>query len=208
MSTLQTCPDWSTLLAHRFAEPSRFGDDQASAEPAGWPAALAHLEACPDCRVTALAIDPSLLFELLPVPAIDDREVEAMRLAVRGMVQAHEVETREAARRVTASPRWRGLAAVRGSAALWRGVAAAALVLATLLVVPRPGEDAVEVAVASAAETGAVSPLAVGASAAMVTSAAWAEPLVESIDRPEATVYQLESDGLAVVMIVDSTLDV
>jgi hypothetical protein len=200
VSAMTTCPDWSRLLAHRFVEPARFGADPASVEPADWPAALAHLEDCASCRAEALGRDPSLLFELAPPPPIDDREVEAMRVAVRGMVRAHEVEVREAARRTATSPSWRRLARTRPG--WWRVVAAAALLLAVLTVVPRnePADDLVATsgaAVATAAPTGFV-----------LTGTGGHEPLVEALDRPEATVYQLEADGLAVVMIVDASLDV
>lgn len=83
----------STALAHRF--------DPEAAEPASWPALRDHLAACEDCRRRALAVDPSLLFDLprrsaggttaASQAAVDP---QAMIAAVAAMRRADRVESR------------------------------------------------------------------------------------------------------------------
>ena len=69
-----SCPDWRSLVAHRFAPDGR--------EAADWPAARAHLEECPACRRRALALDPTLVFaglnrlqERAQPPSLDTDEI-------------------------------------------------------------------------------------------------------------------------------------
>jgi hypothetical protein len=206
------CPDWATLVAHRYAAPPLFGEAAAAAPPDDWDAAVAHLESCSRCRPAALAADPSLMFVTLEPPRVDDADVAAMCEAVRGMVRASNVQRREAAQRSSsraetgAARRFvRALPAVRLSTGAWRGLAAAGLTAAALLVAPAlvPTPPDAPAALASVGPRPVLAPTALDA----VTLAA--EPLVEQLDRPTATVYYAEqSDDMAVVMIIDPSLDV
>ena len=84
-----SCPDWTALVALR---------DREDAEPAGWAAAVAHLDACPRCRREAMAADPLLVFRRLPVAempeAVEQAEAESMRQAVAAMRTAKRLESR------------------------------------------------------------------------------------------------------------------
>ncbi len=169
-----SCPEWSRLAVLR--------DD----EPAGWTAALEHLDACPSCRPEALKADPLLAFRRLPVtdlaPAEERSEVESMRLAVAAMRNAGRLESRHH------FAGWR------------RWAAAAVLALASLAVsrdrAPHPGIKAA-----------AVPPPAARRVATPAASAA--EPAaIEGLNLPGARVYHVDGEGLSVVMIVDESLDV
>ncbi len=149
-------------------------------DPPGWEAARRHLAGCPACRAAAIDLDPCLLFVHLPSPRGTAGDVAEMQRAVAALVRAGRVE-----------PRARPLAR-----RAWRGAAAAAIVLLALGVEagPRrgaPPEAREEIAARVDALLDAGDP-----------------PALEEIDRPEARVYQVPADGLAVVMIVDASLDV
>lgn len=66
-----SCPDWSRLTA-----------DPGTPVPAE---AWAHAESCADCRRSALAADPTLVFRRLPRATVTDDDVASMRLAVHAM---------------------------------------------------------------------------------------------------------------------------
>ncbi len=68
------CPDWDRMLAHR--------DDPQLDPPAGWQAALSHLDHCDRCRREALDRDPLLVFQGAAGWEPDEGEVEAVRAGV------------------------------------------------------------------------------------------------------------------------------
>lgn len=152
----------------------------AGADPPGWAEARGHLSGCAACRAAAIDLDPSLLFVHLPAPLAAAADVVEMQRAVAALVRAERVE-----------PRARPLAR-----RAWRGAAAAAILLLALGVEagPRRGAPAAPVATVAALPEESLD-LA-------------RPPALEEIDRPQARVYQVPADGLAVVMIVDASLDV
>lgn len=177
------CPSpevWRALLAHRFEATGR--------EPAELQPALAHLESCPACRRLALAIDPSLLFQSLrdAEPALAaSADVEAMRQAVASLRRTSE---RRQPRRAVG--KWLLRAA---------GIVGLAVLLSQVQGL-RPS--------AGPAEPVTVAALASVPSAAVAAAEPESLPLVEGTDHPDARVYELGGRDLAVVMIVDQSLDV
>ena len=190
-------PDWRTLLAHRF---------EADAEPESetWAEAIAHFDRCPECRRTAVAIDPTLGFRRLPsvvadMSASQEAEEVARMIAAVSVLRAEQRVTRRAERAPWA--RWS---------------VAAALVLAVVSVgalgnrAPRGSRGPVgdERALRTeAAQATAVVP----ASLDLENSTDLSSPVgmtVEGIDRPDARIYQYDGDQMSVVMIVDESLDV
>jgi hypothetical protein len=192
------CPDWRDLTAHR-----NDGPGPGIEEPAGWPAALEHLDGCPACRRTALEADPTLLFRRLPALSLEmsasteAAEVESMRQAVAAMRTARRLEP----------PRER---------AVWsRWLAAAALAAAALSLgtgqVRRDLPLALKGGVAHAgiAFPAPLAALAADASQAVPRFASEQVPMVEELNRPAARVYQMDGGkNLSVVMIVDERFDV
>jgi hypothetical protein len=166
-----SCPDWPTLIAERERDPA--------ADPPGWAEARRHLSGCGACRAAAVDLDPSLLFVDLPAPRVGAQDVDAMQRAVAALVRAERIE-----------PRARSL-----SRRVWRGVAAAAVLVLALGVEAGPRRSGPPVAGTLAALSEESPDLA-------------APPALEEIDRPDARVYQVPAEGLSVVMIVDASLDV
>lgn len=190
-----SCPHWPELLAHRLDGDGWFVT--ARPEPPGFAAALEHLHDCASCRELALGLDPTLVFHFLPAPAIADAEVARMRAAVGAAVRAEQTVRREAAGRRPPPPAWR-------RPARWAAAAASVLLVTALATTQlsrwRPtGSEAVAVGT----PTGSAVAAAAGGEVRLA-----ALPLIEDLDLPEPTVYQLETDGLSVVMIVDPSLDV
>jgi hypothetical protein len=191
-----SCPDWGRLIEHRFD--ARRGLDD---EPHGWQEALRHSEECRICRRQALALDPTLLFSSLGHGESPEGAASLAGLGarVRSALRAREME------RSLELPRER-LRERRVPAA-----AAALLMAAGLLLATHGGR------VTPPAATGDRTPRP-----AHPTIARWAfgdvalpaadvttPPLIESLDRPQARVYQLgQDDDLSLVMIVDESLDV
>lgn len=153
-------------------------DADPGADPPGWPSALEHLDACPTCRRRALELDPTLLFRRLPAPAAEAVDLPAMQQAVAALVRARRIERAE-----PASP-----------SAWWRRAAVAAVALVALGVEAGPSRSGLRGGEAVAVATERSAPLAA--------------PVFEQIDRPEARVYQVPTEGFSVVMIVDSSFDV
>ncbi|MDX1501014.1 MAG: hypothetical protein R3325_01540 [Thermoanaerobaculia bacterium] len=182
-----SCPDWNDLTAHRYAPDGR--------EPAGWEAALAHLDSCGRCRRRALAADPTLLFRHAATSALPAGEVERIRVSVDALRRAGRLEAPE--RRSRRNRRR-------------YGSVAAALVLAALALLAVGGRfDSPP----SAPATPVAAPPADAASmrfgdrrVAPLDLAT--PPMVEAIDRPGARIYQLPQEDLSLVMIVDESLDV
>ena len=177
---MNPCPDWSALVAHRFT--------REGAEPLDWRACVQHAETCADCRRAALAADPTLVFARLAEDDAAAIDIAAMRHAVGTLRRAHGVAPRRRRERV--------------AGASWRLAAAAVLPLLAMLLPsgPQRQRPAAPVAQALAPNTAAAAAPSFAELAAL--------PLVEDLGRPEARVYELGGPELAVVMIVDETLDV
>lgn len=211
---LSGCPDWPALVAHRYSSPPLFGglpgglpfgEMTEVTEPSEWDEAVAHLESCPNCRGEAFAADPSLLFVAMPGPRIDDAEVVAMKAAVKNLVAASKVTQRESAQRAGGARRL----PTRINSALRRGLAAASLVAASLLAVPRLVDAPPSLLTTPAPSAASVTNLSATTPAAYdLAYVSSSEPLFEDLGRSSATIYQVESEDLSVVMIVDSSLDV
>lgn len=185
-----SCPDWQDLAAWR-------GDSQAE-EPAEWREALVHLDrGCALCRRAAFAADPTLVFRRLavvpePTPAQETSDVDAMRRAVAAMRAASRVEAVER----------------KGLAGNWkRWAAAAALAVAALSV---PADDPRHLPRRTAlAIPASFSPSEAGEAAAVLpASFADDQPILEGVNLPDARFYQMEGEGLSVVMVVDETMGV
>lgn len=199
-----SCPDWRELAAWR--------DDPQAGEPAEWREALEHLDrGCAHCRRDALAADPTLVFRRLvvsydPAPAQEASDVDSMRRAVAAMRAASRVEASERRGRSVLSWKHWGVAAA---------LALAALSLPAGPSARRDSSAAHPMAVRRlpASMSGAVpavllagSPVAAFAGQGMPGDDL---PTLEGVDnRPDARVYHMDGDGLAVTMIFDETLDV
>lgn len=185
-----TCPDWTTLTAHRLV--------RDGIEPPEWQAALAHAGGCPACRRAAVAADPTLLFQRLAEPELAaSADSPAALQTIAAMQQAVATLRRAAAAPSQSAGRRRRFG--------WRVAAAAALPLCALVLhgVERPGPENLVatrelVPIADVARTASAAP-----SAELV-----ALPLVDELSSPAARVYELGGTDLSVVMIVDETLDV
>lgn len=181
-----SCPDWKRLARDRESLASPFARDAGSGA-AEWQEALGHLDSgCPVCRRAALAADPLLVFRRLPTLELseerEESEVDGMLRAVAAMRTASRLE----------SP-------ARGAVNWRRWAAAAGLTLLSLSAGPwrAPGRRPV-------AETS----FAALAPAAQPALSSDGGNLVEAVEnRPDARVYQMESDGLTVSMIVDESLE-
>ena len=188
-----TCPDWRALVAARDAEPA--------ADLPAWAAARHHAAQCSLCRGEALVADPLLLFSRLPKPAAAAAadEIAAMQAAVASLVRASRVAQRDPL------PRGRNGAVAASSRTRTVTRFAAALGVCSLLALsgaPRP-RPPVLAALASGSGLAGLGQLG--------TSAEDAAPLgsvVEELDRPGARIYELPQSDMAVVMIVDASLDV
>jgi hypothetical protein len=159
--------------------------ERGGEEPPGWRELLEHAETCADCRRAALAADPTLVFARLAEEDSAVVDIAAMRRAVETLRRAQET-----------SP---GRARHRRAGARWRLAAAAVLPLLAVLLPAAPRPERAPVPVVQ------VSPPATPAPPFAELAAL---PLVEDLGRPQARVYELGGPDLAVVMIVDETLDV
>lgn len=199
-----SCPDWTSLAAHRLA---------GSPEPEGWSEALAHFDGCRLCRKQALKADPTLVFRRLPpvssasmTEAQERAEVESVRQAVAAMRAASRLDSREA-RRSTSSG--------------WKRWAAAAVLGLAALSMPshEPQGARNEAGTADTAGTAAIFregrmaeiPAAGGfvadAPADQQVALDWS--VVEGVslpgDRDSARVYEMNGGDLSVVMVVDES---
>jgi len=145
------------------------------------PALLAHLDVCSPCRGRAIEIDPTVVFRELPPLAVSEGEVERMRDAVHILV------------------RNRGL--VERVSDPHRGVRRAAIgLLAGLALILGPEMRRLDPGMLA---NGAHSTSGLIATMQMPPP----YPSIEDVDPPSARVYQLQDDGLSIVMIVDESLD-
>jgi hypothetical protein len=176
---LVSCPDWSRLAAAR----------NENAEPEGWAEAVSHFDACSLCRKEALKADPLLVFRRMPAAdltvAEERLEVESMQQAVAAMRTARRLEVQSEA---------------RGRFAGWRRWAAAAVLTVVSLSVGR----SIEPNKSPRLEAAATPPVPVAAAPASAVSAPSVQ-LLDGIDRPEARVYQLDSDDMSTAMIIDES---
>lgn len=184
-----SCPDWRALAAAR-------GSDSAVDLPA-WVEARRHAAECPHCRSAAFAAEPLLLFDRLPERTVTPDEIADMQAAVGALVRASRIGRggQGVARPVPAASGRRSLSRL-----------VAALGVCSLLALsgaPRPHSRGFAELAELAAEGSALQGLeAVFEGASPVQSA------VEELDRPGVRIYELPQADMAVVMIVDASLDV
>lgn len=181
------CPDWSALVAARDAGPP--------ADLPAWMAARRHLADCGSCRGEALAADPLLIFDRLPERTVSPNEIASMQAAVASLVRAG---------RVAQAPPGSGHgAATVGFRSVSRFAAAlGACFLLALSGAPRPHAPPPELDRSAAAGSFVPGQQVAGEGGAPMQSA------VEELDRPGARIYELSQADMAVVMIVDASLDV
>lgn len=183
-----TCPDWRALVAARDAEPA--------ADPLTWSQARRHAAECSRCRGEALAADPLLLFARLPERTVAPQEITAMQAGVASLIRAGrvvEVRLPEGSDARSLRERaFRRIAAVLGVCSLL------ALSGAPRTRSAGPGDFA---------GVGGIDGLGV-ALEAQVEGAPPLPSVVEELYRPGARIYELPQAGMAVVMIVDASLDV
>lgn len=154
-------------------------------DPPAWTKACRHLAQCSCCRREALAADPLLVFEGLPERTVSPSEIASMQAAVASLVRASRV----------------AVAAPSGMRSVSRF--AAALGVCSLLALsgaPRPHPAGLG--------TLAAAGILLAGSEAAVEDARAMQSVVEELDRPGARIYELPQAGMAVVMIVDASLDV
>jgi len=186
---VNSCYDWSALLAHRF--------DADAAPLAEWPAAKIHLGGCDDCRKAASAVDPTLAFHDAAQWIPEQPEIEAMRQAVATLRRSGQLSAEVAAARQggrTLAPQRFGSRRRIVSAALF------ALALALL-----PGRTAVN---GVNGVDGMIAANSVDRIEPRFEISATPASAIEGLDRPQARVYEWGADDLSVVMVVDESLDV
>lgn len=152
---------------------------QPESDPPGWEAVRNHLASCPKCRREAVAADPLLAFTRLAAPPADPGLEREMQGAVAAMIRAARLETPRRSARAT------------GLAKLAAGLGTVALLMFSG---SPPGR--------------APEPASLAAADVLVIDQGPAAAILEDLDRPGARIYELPQDDLAVVMIVDSSLDV
>jgi hypothetical protein len=185
-----SCPDWTRLAAHRLEAAGAEG----AAEPAGWAAALDHLDECPRCRADALEADPLLLFRRLPRVESDAEDVRLVRSGVEALRRVRRLEAEGSGVAESPDGRW------------WRRAAVAAGLAGMLLSVHPSAHDG-GAAMDSAARLGLGSALARTAPEPSPEDVSeWAA--VDEIERPTASVYHFDGGDVGVVMVVDAGLDV
>ena len=148
-----------------------------------------HLRACSTCRRTAVDEDPTLAFSLLEAEPVDADRIAEIQKSVTTLRRSRAIERADL-------PRLNEI----GKAFL---VAASLLFVLTLLPITGglPPEEGSE------PKVGVVSNQQSRAEWQQWNDDAAALPVIEDLNRPEARVYQRTEEDLAVVMIVDETLD-
>ena len=177
-----SCPDWGALVRER--------DAGATGESERLDAALEHLAGCRDCRRAALAADPLLVFRRNARAERAGAEaagsVRAMQDSVLALVRASRVAP------ATRPERRRNGFRVAASLAL--------LSLLSLAGGPRGTEQPTAARQTASALDSWIDDTAL--------SAEVAPPAVEELERLDARIYEMPQKDFAVVMIVDSSLDV
>ena len=187
-----TCPDWPAIVAARDTEPA--------VDLPVWAEARRHAAACSLCRGEALAADPLLLFASLPERAAAPGEIVDMQAAVSALVRASRVGQGDQALPASQPAVANGPGERPG--VRWTTRVAAALGVCSLLALsgaPRPHSPVFGTLAAGGA------PAHLGAA---VEDDAELDSAVEELDRPGARIYELRQTNMAVVMIVDASLDV
>ena len=148
-----------------------------------------HLRACSSCRRTAINEEPTLAFSLFEAEPVDAGQIAEIQKSVRTLRRSRTIERGD-----------RPGLNESGKALL---VAVSLLFVLTLLPLTsgRLPEESSE------PQVGVVS-----GQRSRVEWQQWnddrtATPVIEDLNRPEARVYQRTEEDLAVVMIVDETLD-
>jgi hypothetical protein len=198
-----SCPDWRLLVAAREAaisvsiSSSAISDTAPEADPPGWSEARRHAAQCSRCREAALAADPLLLFARLPERTVTPADIGDMQSAVAALVRASRVGQADpqpaTTERLHFGKRASGLLSLLTATRV-----AAALGVCSLLAlsgVPRSSSSA-----RSALDESAAFDRLQGMPAL--------DSAVEELDRPGARIYELPQPDMAVVMIVDASLDV
>ncbi|MCH9648522.1 MAG: hypothetical protein K0U98_09800 [Deltaproteobacteria bacterium] len=219
---MTACPNWQTLLAHRFEEQEQLE------EPSSWPQDVEHLEGCETCRIEALSIDPSLLFSLsMPEIEVGDHELQDMKRAVSTLRQGMELAARDSVN--GSRPRrsrkiWQTAAAAAalatglgyGTASLLYKADSNPAMLTAELVADGTTGIATSMVPTPGAELGSWNGEATTFgpnedSEAPILPANWREaPVIEGVSSPAARVSFLTApeEKLAVVMVIDPNLDV
>lgn len=177
------CPDWPHLLSDRERR-ERSGRLEPSA---AWKAAAEHMPGCASCRLTAIDLDASLLFQSQPAIEVSDDEIDAIRANVRTLRRSRAAERRsgESRRRLGR-------------------VAAAAAVVSLMVLLPTHNSRQ-PAPVVSGANLAADASLPIPGTLVFGDGPA---PVIEPLDLPAARIYQLGADDLSVVMVVDESIDV
>lgn len=150
-----------------------------------------HLRACSSCRQAAIEEDPTLVFGLLQPQPIEERQISELQSAVRTLRRSRAIDASNGPRARVSS----------------RVAFLAASLLFALALLPLAGERPHESLRGPSLDVVSESlPRARPDWRQWVEDAA-APPVIEDLNRPEARIYQLTEDDLAVVMIVDETLD-
>lgn len=154
-------------------------------------ALVEHLRTCSSCRRAAVEEDPTVVFSLLEADSLGRDEIEEIQASVRTLRRSRAIGTADR---------------IRPGSSKKPAIVATSLLFA-LALLPltggRPLEDGAEPRVDSVSEQ---------QSRARPEWQSWVDdrtvpPVIEELNRPEARVYQLTEEDLAVVMIVDETLD-
>ncbi len=195
------CPAWPDLVARR--------DRGDSGAESAWDRALAHADGCADCAEEARAAEPLLLFRALAGSderdagadaAASPAEILEMKAAVATLRRASAADShalRPVASRLGIPVSPAGRRAVSG-------VAAALLLAASLVLLPGAGP----VAVSEAPPVAPAVAVAVARVSTLASEAGRSAALLDGPPRPGARIYELRQEDLAVVMIVDESLDV
>jgi hypothetical protein len=148
-----------------------------------------HLRACSSCRREAVDEDPTLAFSLLEAEPVDAGRIAEIQKSVRTLRRSRAIERSD-----------KPPLNERGRAFL---VAASLLFVLTLLPLTngRSPEESQE------PKVGVVSNQQSRADWQQWNDDGTVTPVIEDLNRPEARVYQRTEEDLAVVMIVDETLD-
>ena len=192
-----TCPDWRALVAARDAEPA--------ADLPAWAEARRHAAQCGRCREEALRADPLLLFSRLPERRVMPGEIGDMQSAVAALVRAGRIAqgAQGAQGAQTAKGGTRSALRAAGSRLFSVTRVAAALGVCSLLALSgAPRSRPAGLGAFAATGSPQSGP---GAFAGEIPAL---DSIVEELDRPGARIYELPQSDMAVVMIVDASLDV
>jgi hypothetical protein len=144
---------------------------------------MSHARTCEACWAAALREDPLLFFARLPPVHVEPAEVTALQEQLR--------HNRRLPRRRAA---WRRY--LPSSLAAWSR-AAAGILLVLVLAAVEPGANRQQLPGGGSRQEPVVS----------VVDEAQLSPLIEDLSSRDAQIYQLAAGDVAVVMVVDSTLD-